>query len=39
MKVKLLFPFLMLLVVCINNKPMTYEQKAVVREEGSIVAN
>ncbi len=38
MKAKLLILFLMLLVACNTaNKPMTDEQKAAVKEEGSVV--
>jgi hypothetical protein len=37
MKVKLLVPFLLLLAACTSNKPMTDEQKAAVKEEGSAV--
>ena len=40
MKVKFLFPFLMLLVACNTvNKPMTEEQKTAVKDEGSVVVN
>jgi len=40
MKVKLLFPFLMLLAACNTvNKSMTDEQIAAVKEEGSVVVN
>ena len=37
MKVKLLVAFLLLLAACTSNKPMTDEQKAAVKEEGSVV--
>jgi ketosteroid isomerase-like protein len=37
MKVKLLVPLLLLMVACTPNKPMTDEQKAAVKEEGSAV--
>jgi ketosteroid isomerase-like protein len=37
MKTKLLIPFLILLAACTSNKPMTDEQKAAVKEEGSAV--
>ena len=37
MKVKLLIAFLLLLAACTSNKPMTDEQKAAVKEEGSVV--
>jgi len=37
MKVKLLIPFLLLLAACTSNKPMTDEQKAAVKDEGSAV--
>lgn len=37
MKVKLLIPFLLLFAACTGNKPMTDEQKATVKEEGSVV--
>lgn len=35
MKARLLIPLLLLLSACIYNKPMTDEQKALVKEEGS----
>ncbi len=35
MKTKLLIPFLLLMVACTSNKPMTDEQKAVVQEEAT----
>jgi len=37
MKVKLLIPLLVLLAACTSEKPMTDEQKAAVKEEGSAV--
>ncbi len=37
MRLKLLIPFLLLLAACTTNKPMTDEQKAAVKEEGSVV--
>jgi hypothetical protein len=37
MKAKLLILFLFLLAACTNNKPMTDEQKAAVKEEGSVI--
>ena len=37
MKAKLLIPFLVLLAACTTEKPMTDEQKAAVKEEGSAV--
>jgi ketosteroid isomerase-like protein len=37
MKTKLLFPFILLLAACTSEKPMTDEEKAAVREEGSAV--
>ena len=37
MKAKLLIPFLLLLAACTSEKPMTDEQKAAVKEEGSAV--
>jgi hypothetical protein len=38
MKAKLLIPFLVLLAACNTvNKPMTDEQKAAVKEEGSVI--
>ncbi|MDX9773864.1 MAG: nuclear transport factor 2 family protein [Bacteroidales bacterium] len=36
MRFKLLIPFLLLLAACTTNKPMTEEQKAAVKEEGSV---
>ena len=40
MKVKLLIPFLLLLAACnTTTKPMTDEQKATVKDEGSVVVN
>jgi hypothetical protein len=37
MKVKLLIPLLLLMAACTSNKPMTDEQKAAMKEEGSAV--
>jgi len=37
MKTKLLFPFILLLAACTSQKPMTDEEKAAVKEEGSAV--
>lgn len=37
MKAKLLIPFLLILAACTSNKPMTEEQKAAVKDEGSVV--
>jgi ketosteroid isomerase-like protein len=37
MKTKLLFPFILLLAACTSQKPMTDEEKAAVKEEGSTV--
>ncbi len=37
MKTKLLIPFLLLMAACTTDKPMTEEQKAAVKEEGSAV--
>lgn len=37
MKSRLLIPCLLLIVACTSNKPMTDEQKAAVKEEGSAV--
>jgi hypothetical protein len=39
MKVKLLIPLLLLMAACTTDKPMTDEQKATVKEEGSAVVN
>ena len=39
MKVKLLIPLLLLMAACTTDKPMTDEQKAAVREEGSVAVN
>jgi hypothetical protein len=40
MKAKLLIPFLLLLAACnTTTKPMTDEQKATVKEEGSVTVN
>jgi len=37
MKAKLLIPFLLILAACTSNKLMTEEQKAAVKDEGSVV--
>ena len=37
MKAKLLIPFLLIVAACTPNKPMTEEQKAAVKDEGSVV--
>jgi hypothetical protein len=39
MKVKLLILLLLLMAACTTDKPMTDEQKATVKEEGSAVVN
>jgi hypothetical protein len=39
MKAKLLIPFLLILAACTSNKTMTEEQKAAVKDEGSVVVN
>jgi hypothetical protein len=39
MKAKLLIPFLLILAACTSNKPMTEEQKATVKDEGSVVVD
>ena len=39
MKSKLLISFLLILAACSSNKPMTDEQKATVKEEGSVAVN
>ena len=39
MKLKLLIPLLLLMAACTSDKPMTEEQKATVKEEGSVVVN
>ena len=39
MKAKFLIPFLLILAACTSNKPMTEEQKATVKDEGSVVVD
>ena len=39
MKAKLLITFLLILAACTSNKPMTEEQKATVKDEGSVVVD
>jgi hypothetical protein len=39
MNAKLLIPLLLLMSTCTTDRPMTDEQKATVKEEGSVVVN